>query len=77
MNRTIGSGIFTQPVNILFLAGSSGVAITLWVFGGLIIWAIVVCWIELALTIPLHYVFHNDAWMKVSAPRSGGDKNYV
>jgi amino acid permease len=77
MNRTIASGIVTQPTNILFLAGSSGVALTLWVAAGLIILAVVACWNELALTVPLHYVEYNDIWMKISTPRSGGEKNYA
>ena len=77
MNRTIASGIFTQPVNVLRGAGSSGVALLLWVVAGLIILCIVVCWTELALTIPLHYVFRDENWTRISAPRNGGDKNYV
>ncbi|KAK3369320.1 amino acid/polyamine transporter I [Lasiosphaeria ovina] len=77
MNRTIASGIFTQPVNVLRGAGSSGVALLLWVVAGLIILCIVTGWIELALTIPLHYIFRNGNWMRISAPRSGGDKNYL
>ncbi|KAM7224585.1 amino acid transporter [Rhypophila decipiens] len=77
MNRTIASGIFTQPVNVLRGAGSSGVALLLWVVAGLIILAIVSCWTELALTIPLHYVFRDNDWQRISAPRNGGDKNYL
>ncbi|KAK3368785.1 amino acid permease-domain-containing protein [Podospora didyma] len=77
INRTIASGIFTQPVNVLRGAGSSGVAVALWVAAGLIIICIVACWTELALTIPLHYVFENERWRRISAPRSGGDKNYL
>lgn len=77
MNRTIASGIFTQPVNVLRGAGSSGIALLLWVVAGVIIICIVVCWTELALTIPLHYVFRDENWQKISAPRNGGDKNYV
>jgi amino acid permease len=77
MNRTIASGIFTQPVNVLYWAGSSGVAVVLWFFAGVIILCVVACWLELALTVPLHSIFKNGSWIRVSAPRSGGDKNYV
>lgn len=77
LNRTIGSGIFAQPVNILRLTGSAGVAIVVWIAAGLIILCIVASWMELALTIPLHYIFRDGSWQRVSAPRNGGDKNYV
>ncbi|KAI9860210.1 MAG: hypothetical protein M1813_006320 [Trichoglossum hirsutum] len=77
MNRTIASGIFTQPVNVLYGAGSSGVALVLWIFAGVIILCVVACWLELALTVPLHSIFRNGGWMRVSTPRSGGDKNYL
>ena|SRR5438045_535459 len=71
------TGIFVQPLNVLYLTGSSGVAILLWCVGGLIVFAIVLSWLELALTIPLHYIFHNGTWERFNTPRSGGDKNYV
>jgi amino acid transporter len=77
LNRTIGTGIFVQPVNVLTLTGSSGVALLLWCVAGLIVFCIVLSWLELALTIPLHYIFHNGSWERYSTPRSGGDKNYV
>ena len=77
MNRTIGTGIFVQPVNVLFLTGSSGTALLLWCVAGIIVFCIVLSWLELALTIPLHMVFHNESWVRYSSPRSGGDKNYV
>ncbi|KAH8691770.1 amino acid permease-domain-containing protein [Phaeosphaeriaceae sp. PMI808] len=77
MNRTIGSGIFVQPANVLFLTGSSGVALLLWFVAGVIVFCIVLCWLELALTIPLHYIFHNGSWDRYSTARSGGDKNYL
>jgi hypothetical protein len=37
----------------------------------------VLCWLELGLTIPMHTVYENGVPRKVSAPRSGGEKNYV
>ncbi|RYP74152.1 hypothetical protein DL771_003210 [Monosporascus sp. 5C6A] len=32
---------------------------------------------ELALTIPIHYVFRDGSWERLSSPRNGGDKNYL
>ncbi len=77
INRTIASGIFTQPVRVLQLAGSSGVALVIWIAAGIIILCVVESWIELALTIPIHYIFRDGGWQRVSSPRNGGDKNYV
>jgi amino acid permease len=77
INRTIGSGIFTQPVNVLRGVGSAGAALLIWVVAGVIILCIVASWMELALTIPIHYVFRDGSWERVSSPRNGGDKNYV
>lgn len=77
MNRTIGSGIFTQPVNVLFFTGSSGLALLLWCLDGVVILCVVACWIELALSVPIHSMLWNGRWTMVSTPRSGGDKNYV
>ncbi|KAK0701228.1 amino acid/polyamine transporter I, partial [Lasiosphaeris hirsuta] len=75
LNRTIGTGIFAQPSNVLFLTGSPAVAIILWVFGGLIILSITLSWLELGLTIPRYYIRSEGAYF--STPRSGGDKNYL
>ncbi|KAF2743492.1 amino acid transporter [Sporormia fimetaria CBS 119925] len=77
MNRTIGTGVFVQPVNVLFLTGSSGVALLLWCVGGLIVFCIVLSWLELALSVPHHLIFHNERWERYATPRSGGDKNYL
>ncbi len=60
---------------MLYLTGSPAVAVILWVVGGLIIFCIVLSWLELGLTIPRHYVRSVGAYF--SAPRSGGDKNYL
>ncbi|KAK0652712.1 hypothetical protein B0T16DRAFT_104714 [Cercophora newfieldiana] len=76
-NRTIASGIFTQPVNVLRLSGSSGQAIALWVAAGIIILCVVASWLEFALTVPIHYIFYQGRLQRLSAPRNGGDKNYV
>ncbi|KAK4450195.1 amino acid permease-domain-containing protein [Podospora aff. communis PSN243] len=32
---------------------------------------------KLALTVPIHYIFHEGRWQRLSAPRNGGDKNYL
>lgn len=77
MNRTIGSGIFTQPVNVLQHAGSAGAAIVIWIYAGIIVVCIVACWLELGLNIPFHNIVYNQIQKRVSTPRSGGDKNYV
>ena len=77
LNRAIGSGIFIQPVNVLFQSDSSGVAILMWVIAGLIMCTIMLCWLELGLTIPLYHIPGVSGLKQVSAPRSGGDKNYV
>ncbi len=60
---------------MLYLTGSPAVAIILWIVGGLIILCIVLSWLELGLTVPRHYVRSVGAYF--SAPRSGGDKNYL
>lgn len=78
LNRTIGTGIFAQPTNVLKLTGSAGVAITLWGAGGIIILCVLVSWLELCMTVPLfHYVDEDGTPTTVSTPRSGGDKNFV
>ncbi|KAK3358028.1 amino acid permease-domain-containing protein [Lasiosphaeria hispida] len=77
MNRIIGSGIFAQPVNVLLYAGSSGLAIVLWIIAGLIVLSITVCWLEVGMSVPFYNILHNREWLRRSAPRSGGDKNYL
>lgn len=78
LNRTIGTGIFAQPSNILALTGSAGVSIALWGAGGLIVLCILLCWLELGMTVPLFsYVDEDGTPTVVSTPRSGGDKNFV
>ena len=77
MNRTIGSGIFTVPPKVLAGTGSVGASLLLWLAGGVIIFCAVLCWLELGLTIPRHTVYENGVPRRVSAPRSGGEKNYV
>jgi amino acid transporter len=75
LNRTIGTGIFAQPSNVLYLTGSPSVAIILWIVGGLIILSITLSWLELGLTVPRYFV--REIGDVRSAPRSGGDKNYL
>lgn len=77
MNRTIGSGIFTVPPKVLSGTGSIGASLLLWLTGGIIILCAVLCWLELGLTIPMVTVYEDGVRRKVSAPRSGGPKNYV
>jgi hypothetical protein len=78
LNRTIGTGIFAQPSNILALAGSAGLALLLWGLGGIIIMSLLLCWLELGMTVPLfNHVDEDGNPVVVSTPRSGGDKNFV
>jgi len=77
MNRTVASGVFRQPTNILQLTGNSGLAITFWIVGGLIVLCITTTWTELALTVPRNYISRSGVMQWVSTPTSGGDKNYL
>ena len=73
LNRTIGSGIFVQPANVLFYTKSGGIALLIWVVAGLVSAALMLCWLEMGLSIP--YIQQNGG--RYPTPRSGGDKNYV
>jgi hypothetical protein len=73
LHRTSGSGIFLQPTNVLCHTDSSAVAILVWVVGGLIGFALMLCWLELVLTVPIRFI---DGRLQ-STIQSGGDKNYV
>ncbi|KAK3934215.1 amino acid transporter [Diplogelasinospora grovesii] len=77
LNRTIGSGIFAQPVNILAYSGSSGGAILIWFSAGVIILCVLACWLELGLNVPFYNIVIDGIRKRVSTPRSGGDKNYL
>ena len=73
LNRTIGSGIFIQPINVLFHTDSSAIAILLWVFGGLVVFALMLCWLELALGVSRRIIDGRP----YPAFWPGGNKNYV
>jgi hypothetical protein len=73
VNRTIASGIFTQPYNVVSGVGNPGASLLIWFVAGVIIHCITACWVELGLSIPRHLL----SGVSVSTPRSGGDKNYV
>lgn len=77
MNRTIGSGIFTVPPKVLSGTGSVGGALMLWFASGIIVLCGMLCWLELGLTIPMYIIHENGVLKRVSAPRNGGEKNYV
>jgi hypothetical protein len=47
------------------------------ILGGLIVICGTLCWLELGLSIPFHKINVNGEFRKVSAPRSGGEKNFV
>ena len=38
-NRVVGGGIFVTPPLVLALVGSKGIALVLWVIGGVIQWS--------------------------------------
>ncbi|GAB1317681.1 hypothetical protein MFIFM68171_07891 [Madurella fahalii] len=73
VNRTIASGIFTQPYNVLKGVGNPGASLLVWFSAGIIVLCITACWVELGLSIPRHVVGQHY----VSTPKSGGDKNYL
>lgn len=73
MNRTIASGIFTQPYNVVVNAGSPAAALLLWAAAGIISLCITLVWVEFGLSIPRHVISGELR----STPQSGGDKNYV
>lgn len=69
LNRSIGTGIFATPTEIIIGTGNVGPALVMWVCGGLVALSGLHVWNELGLTIP-----RNGGR---SVPRSGGEKNYV
>ncbi|KAM7196199.1 amino acid transporter [Rhypophila sp. PSN 637] len=74
LNRTIGSGIFAQPYNVVSGAGSSGLALVIWVLAPLVCLCQAACWTEMALSIPRARDVDGSI---VATPKSGGDKNYL
>src|SRR4051812_8589718 len=75
INRTVGTGIFAQPSNVLYLTGSPAVAVIMWIVGGLIILSITLSWLELGLSVPRYWI--QSVGDFVTTYRSGGDKNYL
>ena len=78
LNRTIGSGIFTVPPLILGSTHSVGASFLIWTAAGVIVVCGTCCWLELGLSVP-RVRFRRDGGEEktVSAPRSGGEKNFV
>ncbi|KAK1826546.1 amino acid transporter [Podospora conica] len=74
-NRTIASGIFTQPFNVVTGVGNPGASLLIWFVAGVIIHCITACWVELGLSVP-RYRLSNGVDV-ISTPKSGGDKNYL
>ncbi|KAK0754354.1 amino acid/polyamine transporter I [Schizothecium vesticola] len=74
-NRTIASGIFTQPYNVVTGVGNPGASLVIWFVAGVIIHCITACWVELGLSVPRYRLFNGVD--SISTPRSGGDKNYL
>ena len=73
-NRTIGSGIFVTPSQILLATNSVGVSLLFWFIGGCISLCGLLVWLEFGLSTPRRKVSDGDVQ---SVPRSGGEKNYV
>ncbi|KAK1761588.1 amino acid transporter [Echria macrotheca] len=73
LNRAIGSGIFIQPFNVLFQIESTGIALLIWVVAGLVVLVLMLCWVEMALSVPRYLV------RGVMRPiiSSGGDGLYL
>ncbi|KAK1959758.1 amino acid permease [Colletotrichum sublineola] len=61
LNKMIGTGIFSTPSGIFQSTGSVGVALMLWVIGGILTFCGMSVFLEFGLAIP----------------RSGGEKNYL
>ena len=74
INKTIGTGIFTQPHNVVSGVGNSAFALVLWIVAAIVALCAASCWIELALSVPRALVSGGSV---VATPKSGGDKNYV
>ncbi|KAF2280644.1 high-affinity methionine permease-like protein [Westerdykella ornata] len=61
LNKMIGTGIFSTPSGIFAATGSVGVALFLWIIGGILTFAGLSVFLEFGLAIP----------------KSGGEKNYL
>jgi amino acid transporter len=73
----MGSGIFTLPPKILIGTGSVAGALFTWSFCGVISICGAYCWLELGLTLPIRYICEDGRIIRVSTPRSGGEKNIL
>ncbi|KAF2099125.1 hypothetical protein NA57DRAFT_76358 [Rhizodiscina lignyota] len=77
-NRTIGSGIWTVPSKVLVGTGSVGGSLLIWTASGIIAMCGALCWLEMGLSIPFYRIKdRNGIERDVSAPRSGGEKNFL
>ena len=74
LNRTIGSGIFVTPRNVLLGTKSVGISILLWALGGIVSTCGLLVWNEFGLNVPLRIV---PGGHERPVPRSGGEKNYL
>ncbi|KAF2733876.1 hypothetical protein EJ04DRAFT_494500 [Polyplosphaeria fusca] len=67
LNKMFGTGIFVTPTVVLTIVNSKGVAILLWLAGGLLTWAGLAMYLEYGIRFPLtggelHYIDH--VWSK-------------
>lgn len=75
LNRTIGSGIFLTPHQILAGTGCVGGTLLLWILGAVISLCGLYVWLECGLSMPQRKVLGEDEPRGV--PRSGGEKNFL
>ncbi|KAF2807212.1 uncharacterized protein BDZ99DRAFT_392515, partial [Mytilinidion resinicola] len=67
LNKMFGTGIFVTPTVVLAIVNSKGVALLLWLVGGLLTWAGLAMYLEYGIRFPLtggelHYIDH--VWAK-------------
>jgi amino acid transporter len=74
LNRTIGTGIFVTPSQILQATNSTGISLLFWAIGGLLSLCVLLVWLEFGLSTPRRKV---AGGIVQAVPRSGGEKNYV
>lgn len=76
-NRTVGSGIFTVPFIVIRATQSLGVSLFIWAGCGIVVLCGACTWLELGLSVPRVTIEEDGDQIRVAAPRSGGEKNWV
>lgn len=75
LNRTIGSGIFLLPQQVLAGAGCVGGTLCLWALGAIISICGAYVWLECALSMP-QITVRGEVEPR-GVPNSGGEKNFL